>query len=187
MAPERRTQILTLAAVVATLGIVVYLVWPRPSVSASPASNGRGTAGASGAPGSLATRATPGQQVPSVHLPDLEAARPKPSGGKRDLFRDKPPPPPTPAPTPRVTDPTPTVETGPPTPPPPPPIPLKFMGTVGGVGAKIAVLVDPSGHTEHGREGDIVAGRYRILKVGEESVEIAYLDGTGRRTLRVGG
>jgi hypothetical protein len=81
----------------------------------------------------------------------------------------------------------PPVPTGPPPPPPPPPITLKFVGTVEGSGGKIAMLVDQSGHPESGREGEIIGGRYRILKIGVESLEIAYLDGTGRRTLRLGG
>ena len=36
-------------------------------------------------------------------------------------------------------------------------------------------------------EGQEIQGRYRILKIGVESIDIAYLDGTGRQTLRLGG
>ena len=39
----------------------------------------------------------------------------------------------------------------------------------------------------HGKEGDIIDGRYRILKIGTESIEIAYLDGRGRQTIRLTG
>jgi hypothetical protein len=35
-------------------------------------------------------------------------------------------------------------------------------------------------------EGQVVDGRYRLLKIGLESVVIAYLDGTGQRTLPLG-
>jgi hypothetical protein len=38
-----------------------------------------------------------------------------------------------------------------------------------------------------GREGEVVAGQYRILKIGVESVEMAYLDGRGRQTIRLTG
>ena len=185
MAPERRRQLISLAALVAALGILGYLWWPRPSASASPASNGGGT---QSAPVSGVARATAGQQeTPAVHLPELGAERPKPSATQRDIFhfRQKPPPPPPPTPPPVAVTPPP-MPTGPPTPPPPPPIPLKFIGSAITDGGRIAVMTDPTGHTEHGREGDIVFGRYKILKVGVESVDVAYLDGTGRRTLRVG-
>ena len=36
-------------------------------------------------------------------------------------------------------------------------------------------------------EGDIVDGRYRVVKVGLESVVLSYLDGSGQRTLALGG
>ena len=49
---------------------------------------------------------------------------------------------------------------------------------------KIAVLSDGNGPPQHGKEGEIVLGRYRILKIGVESIEIAYADGRGRQTIR---
>ena len=183
MAPERRTQLISLGALAAVLGIVVYLLWPRPSVSASPASNGRDAANTAVVPG---VSPVPHGQTAGVHLGDLEAERPKPSGGRRNLFRFAPPPAPPPPPPPPPITPPPT-PTGPPTPPPPPPINLKFVGIVTSGGEIFAVLGDPTGHAEYGRAGETIAGRYRILKIGVESLEIAYVDGTGRRTLRLGG
>ena len=38
-----------------------------------------------------------------------------------------------------------------------------------------------------GREGDIIEGRYRIVRIGLESVEMTYLDGRGRQTIRLSG
>ena len=72
--------------------------------------------------------------------------------------------------------------------PPPPPIRLKFIGIVEpSVSAKkIAVLSDGS-HVYQGREGDIIEGQYRILKIGAESIEMAYLDGRGRQTIQLTG
>ena len=72
-------------------------------------------------------------------------------------------------------------------PPPPPPIPLKFIGLVEKTdGTKIAVLSD--GRRPHsGVEGQEIDGRYRILKIGTESIEMAYLDGRGRQTIRLTG
>ena len=77
----------------------------------------------------------------------------------------------------------------PPGPPPPAPIPLKFIGIVEAPSRakRIAALVDTTGHSYQGAEGEIVAGQYRILKIGVESIELAYLDGRGRQTIRLAG
>jgi hypothetical protein len=58
----------------------------------------------------------------------------------------------------------------PPGPPPPAPIALKFIGLMESptLKQKIAVLSD--GETRGPREGDIIEGRYRILKIGVESI-----------------
>lgn len=75
----------------------------------------------------------------------------------------------------------------PPGPPPAPPIALKFIGIVESAsGLKLAVLTDGK-VVSHGQEGDIIEGRYRILKIGVESIEIAHVDGRGRQTIRLTG
>jgi hypothetical protein len=126
-----------------------------------------------------------------VHLEALNAERPKPEGSDRNLFRFKPPPaPPVAAARPTAPPPVAPVPSGPPPPPPVPPITLKFIGILepGGDKPKIAVLSDGSGGPPlYGREGDAVLGRYRILKIGVESIEMAYLDGRGRQTIRLTG
>ena len=43
------------------------------------------------------------------------------------------------------------------------------------------------GQSVYGKEGDIIEGRYRILRIGAESIEMAYLDGRGRQTIRLSG
>jgi hypothetical protein len=77
----------------------------------------------------------------------------------------------------------------PPGPPPLPPIPFKFIGLVEGASSapRIAVLSDSKGLVVHGSEGTIIDGRFRILSIGPESIEIAYTDGRGRQTLRLSG
>ena len=74
-------------------------------------------------------------------------------------------------------------------PPPLPPIPFKFIGLVEGTagGRRLAVLSDSKGLVVHGAEGAIIDGRFRILSIGPESLEIAYADGRGRQTLRLSG
>ena len=84
--------------------------------------------------------------------------------------------------------PTPAVPTVPMPPPPPtvPPIPYRFIGVLSGVPGqgRIAVLTD--GKTVvHGRLNQEIEGRYRIVHIGEESLQIEHLDGRGRQTLRL--
>ncbi len=70
----------------------------------------------------------------------------------------------------------------------PPPIPLKFIGLVEGPAGtgRLAVLSDGR-FVYQGREGDIIDGRYRLVRIGVESVVIEHLDGRGRQTLRLSG
>jgi hypothetical protein len=39
----------------------------------------------------------------------------------------------------------------------------------------------------HGYEGAIIDGRYRIVRIGVESIEMTYVDGGGRQTIRLTG
>ena len=78
---------------------------------------------------------------------------------------------------------------GPLPPPPPPPIPLRFIGFLqpkDGPG-RVAVLSDGRGNVFDGREGDVIEGRYRLLRVGIDSADLIYLDGRGRQTIRLSG
>ena len=73
-------------------------------------------------------------------------------------------------------------------PPPPPPIALKFIGVVERAnGVKWAVLSDGKSAPQHGKEGDVIDGRYKIVKIGTESIELTYVDGRGRQTVRLTG
>lgn len=121
-----------------------------------------------------------------VRLDALKEVRPDPGEVDRDPFRFQPkaaPPPPSNPPPAFV--PQPPQDTGPP---PPPPIPLKFIGIVEGRGVgKVAAFSDCR-RTFYGREGDIVDGRYKLLKIGVESVTMAYPDGRGQpETIRLSG
>ena len=61
------------------------------------------------------------------------------------------------------------------------------IGLIGPDNAKIAILSDGQNPPFLGKEGAIIEGRYRILKIGVESVELAYADGRGRQTIRLTG
>ena len=61
------------------------------------------------------------------------------------------------------------------------------MGTVERPGLLLAALTDCKGFSYAAREGEIVDGRYRLVKVGLESVILEYSNGTGRTTVRKSG
>lgn len=181
MAPDRRRQAILGVLVLALAALLVFKLWPPPTAA---------TRGASSRREARAT-STPGPApVPDVRLDSLDAERPKPESGARNPFRFKPNAPALPAAvSPGAIGPggdaAPPTPSGPPL---PPPIGLKFIGIVEAPerAQKIAVLSDGR-NVFHGREGDIIEGRYRILRIGAESLEIAYADGRGRQTIRLTG
>jgi hypothetical protein len=185
MASERRGKFLLAGLIVALVGV---MVWTWRSQSSVPSTSSNGTAGQTGAarrPKSSAAGA------PDVHLKALGAEHAKPMEVVRNLFRFKPKPlPPPPAP-PRL-----AIPQAPDAAPPPvltpqtPPIALKFIGLVQTADKtqRLAVLSDGRGSIPiYGKEGDIIDGRYRIVRIGAESIELAYLDGRGRQTIRLSG
>jgi hypothetical protein len=174
MPPERRRQIVLAV-------IALYRAIPRPAAPGSAASSPRTPVRAGQA----------AEAAPDVKLEALEAERPKPEGPNRNLFRFG-----------RTTGgnaaaPQPVVDAPPPTPRPSapltpqvPPIPLRFVGTMQVNGRTMAVLSDASGQQRqpvYGFEGDTILGQYRLVRVGAESVEMSYLDGRGRQTIRFSG
>ncbi len=176
MASDRRNQIL-LGGLAVVLVFFIYRAWPQTSTASSPSSNGN-------RPPSRARVTAPAGEAPDVRLETLAAERPQPESGQGDLVRFKPKPEPPP---PVVTRPADTAPAGPPPPPPVPPITLKFIGIIDRGGQKIAVLSDAAGHVDYGGEGAIIGGRYRVVRIGVESIELAHLDGRGRQTIRLTG
>jgi hypothetical protein len=173
------------------LGLAVLalaVVKLMPSGSATPA---RPT---SNQPGPAATTGTAAPLDPKdldVRLEDLNLPRAKRSGESRNPFgfEEKAAPPPAPPPSP--VGPPPPVSVGPESdvttgPLPPPPIPLKYLGIIEGQGKRLAALSDCK-YTYRGEEGEIVDGRYRLVKIQVESVIMEYVDGRGRTTIRLSG
>jgi len=203
MATERQRQLILGALVVVLLAVVYRLFTatsPAPVVASNrsaggaPAARTQSSAKAGRGTGTAGSEGTQGVESPDVHLEALDAERVRPKSGERNLFRFKPKPPPPPPEPPRPVQPTmPTMPVNPvpqppPGPPPVPPITLRFIGVVDSPtrGRKIAALSDGR-NTFQGVEGDIIEGRYRILKIGVESIELAYVDGRGRQTIRLTG
>jgi hypothetical protein len=171
------------------LGILGVLVAVFVAVMLA-VSRGQGPAGQSGAPSNQTGR--PGAQagapeVADVRLEALKGEQAAPSDPQRNLFafRQRAAPPVRPVEREPAVQ-APAVPTGPP---PPPPIQLKFIGVFegGAAGGKVAILSDGRGSTFHAREGDTVDGRYKLIRIGTESVEMSYVDGRGRQTLRLSG
>lgn len=157
---------------------------------------GDGPAEPGGAPSNRAgqgTGALPEVPVVDLRLERLHQERAALPDVTRDPFRFRAgmaPPTPERDAVDRAPAPRPPAFTPPPAPtgpPPPPPIPIKFFGLVVLRGERVATFSDTRGNTFYGREGDIIEGRYRVLRIGTDSVDVAYLDGRGRQTIRLTG
>ncbi len=191
MAADSRRQLTLLGGLLVVL--VVALWWQFGGGATAP------TAASKAARPSAASRAQPAPVdvlAEGVGLERLASHRPAPEEGGRDPFRSGPSAagpdagggsasgagvarPQVPV--------APPVPTGPPPPPPIPPIAVKFIGIVSrqDVG-RVAVLSDGK-NVYYGRAGEIVDGRWRIVSIGEESLQIEYADGRGRQTVRLSG
>jgi len=172
--------------VTAAAAFVALLVIARPVISPTTvpvqqASNG-----------SVATAPPPAVPVVDLDLDRLHTAGGQLRESQRDPFRFRPKPPPPPPPVqqarPQVVQPV--VPTGPP---PPPPIPLKYFGVYtvtaadGHTKEQRAAFSDARGNTFTGKVGDVLEGRYRLLRIGPDSVDLAYLDGRGQQSIRMTG
>lgn len=183
---ERWRVIVLGVLLVATVAYVAYEQFGGAAPAAvvgptGPTATASNTAG--GRPGGAPAAAGAQMPVP-LNLVRVEQKGPAPAMD-RNLFRfgTRPAPPPPPAIARPVLPPTPPVPAG------PPPIPLKLTGLMADpYGRPRAYLKDPaSGVVFEAIEGQIVDGRYRLVKVGLQSVVVAYLDGSGQRTIPLGG
>jgi hypothetical protein len=152
-------------------------------------------AATAGAPSNPTRAATPAAKkdvpVSDLRLDLLKNGETELGPADRNPFQFKPkaaPPPPKPT---TATGRGASIVIGPPPgpvgPPPPPPITLKYIGVLGTTQGKVAIFRDTGGDIVNGKEGDIIDGRYRLLKIGVESADLAYVDGRGRQTIRLSG
>lgn len=191
MAADQRTQRLVLAGLLVVLALVGW--WSFGGTSATPAPSTRPAA----RPAARA-KASPGDTLTAgVGLDRLARMPATLADGGRDPFaagRAAAPVGDSASVGPRggatIAGPVPNVPAvplPPSGPPPPPPIVVRFIGIVqrDDVG-RMAVLSDGK-NVYYGREGQIVDGRWRIVRIGEESLQIEYVDGRGRQTVRLTG
>jgi hypothetical protein len=183
MHPKRQREI---ALAVAGMFLIAVAVWALRRSTAPPAAAAPGPAAANSA------QPQSKHPIAEIDLEALEDKRQEPAESERNPFRFKPrtAPPPSAAvikqQQQQAAAAAAQAAAGPSEPPPPPRIPLKYIGDMSdpkNPGKRIAILSDTRG-TYFGREGEVVEGRYRIVKIGVESIELAYLDGRGRQTIR---
>lgn len=191
-----RRQLALLGAIVLVLSGVLYWQSTRsePTPEEFAASVRQSVPGAASVPEAPAAAprsgASASSQIPAVALASLDLAQPEPADSGRDPFRFES----APAASPRSGAPGTSAEAPPPVrpvmpqgPPAPPPITLKFIGIARqGAGRLYAVLRDERG-VYYGAEGDVVEGRYRILRVSAETVDVSYVDGRGRMSIPLSG
>jgi hypothetical protein len=187
--PERTRLIVLLGLLVAAGAAWFYMsgsqapvpgATPPGRTAASPPPVPRDTAGTK-----PAARQAPKPTVPeALKLAELEKVPDEPEAGRNPFrFGVKPAPPPPSLPPPM---PQPVVIPTPP-PPPPPQVPLKLAQVMDDpYGKRRAFLVDASGSMFQAIDGDIIDGRYRLVKVEKTSAIVEFYDGTGRKTIYLG-
>jgi len=174
----RREVLIPLLVVLLGGGAYVTKPWaddPAPVRRAAPAARGQ---------------AEPqGEAVADLRLDLLTAGGGAPGTVARNPFRFRERVAPVSASSRRAVRPEPVAPPVPTGPPPPPPITLRFIGLIEAPPrtGRVALLSDGRGGLMYGREGDTVDGRYRMLRVGTDSIEMAYVDGRGRQTIRLSG
>lgn len=180
----RRQWVLLAVLLAALAGLLVFRGGAQtnaPATESYPVArrSPAGKAGGAVSPGDL-----------NVRLDELTAARQEPQESERNPFRFRERRPEAPK---AETGPgagAPTAPIQPAVPPglaPPPPIPLKFIGIVESPEAGRVAALSDGRNVFHGREGDIIEGRYRIVRIGVESIVLEHADGRGRQTIRLSG
>lgn len=174
--PERRRALTRLAGLLAVL-VAVWWYQSQPAAPVAPASNVP-----TGAPVPLAAVTLP----QAVRLADLDRV-PEAVQVRRNPFDFGTRPPAASAR--NMVAPPVQLAASPPAPEGPPPIALRLTGMMVSPGANrtMVTLRDPgTGALFHAFEGDVVDGRYRVVKVGQASVVVSYVDGSGLRTIGLG-
>ncbi len=169
-----RYKLLILAALVVVFLAVNFRSFFGGSAPSAPAS----------ATASSARTGRPETRIPDadLRLQSLEPSeRPTDSAAGRNIFEygHRPAPEGTVAKV-KVEDP------GPPPPPPPPPPPVRFYGFAEGSasGARRVFLTDGEA-VFVARQGDVILRRYRLTRIGNDSIDIEEISGANRWTVKM--
>ncbi len=161
MVKRQRSLLMALGGVVALS--VVYLVAGgdnRPA-AAPPASGERGA------------RASAEPELPRVGLDRVQPASGRASGGQRDVFDFGREPRPEPVVDPRSAGPDPAPTPTPvPTPTPLPALNVKYIGSLEKKGLKVAFFMTEKKEVLSGQAGETVMNRFRVVRIGLESVDV---------------
>ncbi len=175
--PARTRQLAILGALLIVAGYVASRL-----LSSAPASPAAGASNPQTRPASAAPQIAMPQPLA---LDRLEPTSEPPTTTRNPFAFGARPQPPAPA---RVYAPPASPRAASPPAPVVPPITLKFIGrAVLPDSQVVAMLSDGHGNVLEGVQGQILDGRYRIVRIGEESLVIEYVDGTGRVTLPLRG
>ena len=178
--------VLMVGAAVAMYTLVLQPASTPPSAAAAAPSARAGTARAPrNRPGAPAAATAQEELDPTLRLALLHATENVTyEGTGRDIFRAQAEEPlPTPKKNPLI-KPTPTPTPTPTGPPPPPPINLKFYGFANKPGDPTKKIFLSEGENIFiASEGDVVNRRYKVVKIGQTSVEIEDLLNNNRQSI----
>jgi hypothetical protein len=176
----RTRMVVLLGLFVAAIGMLVWTTLPSGPAVPAPAASNPASPSAPPAAGAM--------PLPEpIDLHGREQVPSEPVVGRNPFrFGNRPAPPLAPLPPPVE---MPPVAAPPPAPVGPPPIALRLLGVVQLPGGQtVATLRDPAtGGVFQALEGQTVDGRYRVVKIGVQSVVVSYVDGSGQRALAIGG
>jgi hypothetical protein len=168
MVKPRRGIVLPAAGALLVAAWLALRPGPTAPASRAPAAGrrGRGTATA--------------EEIPRIDLARIDSLakleRIEPPDRSWSEFPAPPPPPPAPP----VPETTPMPVAAPAGTPPPPPLNMTYLGNLENQkGLKVAVFLTDKKVVLHGREGEVVGSRVRVVKIGLESVDVEDL-GSGR-------
>ena len=175
-----RTQQGAAGAVLALGLVAAFYVWARSGTTSTASAAGTAPPGPAGPGGTE-------PDLPRIDLNRLEAPRSRSGAGRRDLFDFGVPPTPPPTPVP-VTVPTPVPTPVVPTPTPLPPLTVRYVGAIEDKrGLKVAVFLTDKEEVLTGQAGQLVGNRFRIVRIGLESVDIQEVGSEQTRRIPLGG
>jgi hypothetical protein len=173
------------AGAVLALGLALALFfWSRSGPPSTASANG--SRGVAGGPAGVEP------DVPRIDLGRLESPKAGTGAGQRDLFDFGAPPAPPPTLRPAVPTPPPEL-VGPvvpiiPTPTPLPPLSIRYVGVLEDKrGLKVAVFLTEREEVLTGQAGQLVGNRFRVVRIGLESVDIQEAGSDHTRRIPLGG